>query len=788
VTSAWARTLAAAALAWALSGGVSAGAEDANRRVELEGLIARLRSERWAEREEAMAALRALGREASAALSALKPDDDADLAWRVQRLLQEIRVPGARPEQKQSLAELMAEYGRRPARDRPGILQAAVLNGGPACLPWLIELLGTEEDPAVLTAVVSQLSWLPSTPDAAKALKRFLTQRAPENLKGQTLFALAGADRQEALPLVREALKGEAEDQRLWAVKAVQRLSDRESLPAVRALAKGGQHAGAELQAQALQVVIGLLDENAGPLCLEALLSPERDVASAALRGVALLRPAGAVEKLTALFGNPTYRDLRDDILAAMGALSHPSFVPLLTRCLKQEPSLRTAALAALQTMRAKEAAPDAAACLNDPDRSVRMQAAATVAALGCKEAIPRLKQLAGDPEPEFALAAAKALTSLGDPAGPARIVSLLDRVSPRRVRGVPELIGDYHIEAGLPRLKELAFSGDEEAVWALVEYGCDEEAFRRLLKPFVLRHLSAPRSPTQEVQLALFLAQHDLYAQAAKLIEEVAVRAPNYSYAHSRLAHVYHELGRYAECEAAFNRWELSGGAEAGYLNNRSWLYSTAFKAEYVKPEAALALARRALAVEPDASHIVDTHGWALHVSKRYAEAVKEMTRSLEMRDPADRKGRAWEKTRIARSLYALGQKDEALGITGQALEEAPWDPKTWIEAAGFYTSIGRRDDAVHAAHMAVQQGFHQVEALKQNPEFDALRQDPGFAHAVRAAEQARGVYEKALAEIEAEVRRSLAGRPGGPPDAANTPNDNGDEGQIIEDWTVIE
>jgi HEAT repeat protein len=787
VTPARARGFAAAAFLVLAFSGLAPGAEDPNpppadQRAEVERLIARLRGERWAEREEAMAALRALGREAFPALSALKPDDDADLAWRVQRLLQEIRVP-APAGQKQSLAELMAEYGRRPARDRPGLIQAAVLNGGPACIPWLAELLGAEEDPVVLAAVVSQLSWLPATPEAAKALKRFLAQRAAESLKGQALFALAGADRQEALPLVREALKGDAEDQRLWAVKSVQRLSDRESLPAVRALAKGGPGVGAELQAQALETVIGLLDEDAGPLCIEVLGSAEGDVAAAALRGIALLRPAGAAGKLAAMYGDAAAKDLRDGILAAMGALGDPSFVPLLTQCLKQTPPLRTAALAALQTMRAREAAPDAAACLNDPDRSVRMQAAATVAALGWKDAIPRLKQLVGDPEPEFALAAAKALTSLGDPAGPERIVSLLDRVSPRRVRGVPDLIGEYHLEAGLPRLKELAFSGDTEAVWALAEYGCDEDSFRRLLKPFVLRHLSAPRSPTQAIQLALFLAQHDLYAQAAKLLEDVAARVPNYAYAHSRLAHVYHELGRYAEGEAAFNRWELSGGTEAGYLNNRSWLYSTAFKAEYVKPETALALARRALAVEPGASHIVDTHGWALHVSKRYGEAVKEMTRSLEMRDPADRKGRAWEKTRIARSLYALGRKDEALSLTGQALEDAPWDPKTWFEAAGFYASSGRRDDAVHAAHMAVQQGFHHVEALKQNPEFDALRKDPGFGHAVRAAEQARGVYEKAWAEIEAEVRHALPATPAG-----TRPGDNGDEIQILEDWTIIE
>jgi Tfp pilus assembly protein PilF len=449
--------------------------------------------------------------------------------------------------------------------------------------------------------------------------------------------------------------------------------------------------------------------------------------------------------------GKPALRALVTQTMAAVGDRGG---VPFLRERLKNEPDdVKMAILQALVDLKAEGPLPEVLACLNVAAPQVRVQAALTLGRLGWKEAVGRLKKMAESRGAE-AFLAARALASLGEPAA---LVALLDRPPSNDRPDAIRQLGEWKIEAARPRLLELA-AGDYAARWALLEMGADEKALRDALKPFVRQYTAAPQNLSAAMNLAIRLIQQDLYGPAAQILEEIARQAAHPNYPHGQLANVCHELGRYADCEAAYERWGAYAEFEdPGYLNNRAWFYCTAFQREYLRPQPALTLVREALALEPSASHIVDTHGWALHAGGRYEEAARELARSLEMRDPGDRAGRAWERTRLARSLWAAGRQAEALKQIAQALAEAPNDAKVWFEAAGFHAGAGQRDEAVHALHKAIERGFHHVAAVELNPEFGRLRKDPGFAYAVSLVKKANARLEKMLADLEAEARREI-------------------------------
>ena len=87
-----------------------------------------------------------------------------------------------------------------------------------------------------------------------------------------------------------------------------------------------------------------------------------------------------------------------------------------------------------------------------------------------------------------------------------------------------------------------------------------------------------------------------------------------------------------------------------------------------------ALDLVERALALDPDEYHIVDSMGWVLYRLGRHEEAAEHLRRSYEgERDPV-------VAAHLGEVLWALGRRDEAREIWGSALEEAP-DNEVLIE-----------------------------------------------------------------------------------------------------------
>ena len=80
-----------------------------------------------------------------------------------------------------------------------------------------------------------------------------------------------------------------------------------------------------------------------------------------------------------------------------------------------------------------------------------------------------------------------------------------------------------------------------------------------------------------------------------------------------------------------------------------------------------ALELVERALALEPDEHHIVDSMGWVLYRLGRHEEAAEHLRRSYEGEpDPV-------VAAHLGEVLWTLGRQEEAREIWESALEDAP-------------------------------------------------------------------------------------------------------------------
>ncbi|MCW8133957.1 MAG: hypothetical protein KIS92_26665, partial [Planctomycetota bacterium] len=347
--------------------------------------------------------------------------------------------------------------------------------------------------------------------------------------------------------------------------------------------------------------------------------------------------------------------------------------------------------------------------------------------------------------------------------------------------------LGSWQSPEAEELLREMSRDGDETVLWALYQYRYDEEAFRALLRGRLADHLGRPAQIEAELRLATLLSNRGLSALAIKHLESVLRRSPNHAQALDRLASAYGEAGRYAESDAAYARLEALEGVNATYLNNRAWFYCTAFDKEYLRPEPSLTMAQRAVALSPHSTYIVDTLGWANHVSGKYAEALKHLRRAQDLKEGADLPGIAWERTRVARTLAAMGKKDEALAETARALEEAPRDARTLVEAAGFYAAAGERDRSVDCLHKAIDAGWLQPAELELNPEFAALRQDQGYQYAVERARRACARMERIVAELEAALLKEHKLKHGDAPPVEEE-DEEAQEDQEIGDWLIAE
>jgi tetratricopeptide (TPR) repeat protein len=86
------------------------------------------------------------------------------------------------------------------------------------------------------------------------------------------------------------------------------------------------------------------------------------------------------------------------------------------------------------------------------------------------------------------------------------------------------------------------------------------------------------------------------------------------------------------------------------------------------------------------------------------------------------------WEATFLAAPLLDEGRYDEALELFAEGLREHPGNPSLLYNLACAEARAGRTEDAIAHLREAVAAGDRYAERARTDPDFDGIRNEPGF------------------------------------------------------------
>ncbi len=324
------------------------------------------------------------------------------------------------------------------------------------------------------------------------------------------------------------------------------------SAAALKALAGGGEYA----RWKAARALGAMSDRAAVAPLITALGDASGSVRECAAGALGVLGDASAGEALLARLGDSSAA-VRCAAITALGKLKHaPAAEKLRATLDDKDSSIRAAAAAALGATGDKASGDALLAALKDSSSDVCMEAAAALGALGDTRAIPPIVDLLA--ARAYRLKAAEALVMLDQAGAVDKAMSARWRAGRGAVRSdLPQV----YLSLGVASLQAKAY--DQGIVWCekALAAGGSERSLR-----MCLGDLHAGKGETEKA-----LEQYDRLNAA--MLKEVA-----------------------------------NGSTSAGIYNELSWFYVQ----KNVRPAESVALAKKAVELDPENANIRDTLGWA--------------------------------------------------------------------------------------------------------------------------------------------------------------------------------
>jgi tetratricopeptide (TPR) repeat protein len=165
-----------------------------------------------------------------------------------------------------------------------------------------------------------------------------------------------------------------------------------------------------------------------------------------------------------------------------------------------------------------------------------------------------------------------------------------------------------------------------------------------------------------------------------------------------------------------------------------------TATDTDARRPRQALELVEQALAAEPESAHYLDTRGWAFYRLGRFADAEADIRRSLDSFELESGGSRAGERARLARALWAKGEKTAAVRQLEVGEQEAEGDGDALMELALGWMQAQQPDRALalleRAGRWALNGHRYRTEPLLapllEQPRYQAVLQEIAAREAV--------------------------------------------------------
>jgi tetratricopeptide (TPR) repeat protein len=184
---------------------------------------------------------------------------------------------------------------------------------------------------------------------------------------------------------------------------------------------------------------------------------------------------------------------------------------------------------------------------------------------------------------------------------------------------------------------------------------------------------------------LARMLHQQKKLDEAAAVFRELIERDPKLASAHFELGGVLVDQKRHPDALAEFKKALDLDPKSAQVHNDVAWLLATASDAQVRDPDQALALAKKAVELEPKNGGYLNTRGVARYRSSDWTGAIADLEKSMELRKGGDSSD--WFFLAMAR--WQLGERDKARDSYDEAVK--------WMEknAPKHPVLIGFRNEA---------------------------------------------------------------------------------------------
>jgi tetratricopeptide (TPR) repeat protein len=154
--------------------------------------------------------------------------------------------------------------------------------------------------------------------------------------------------------------------------------------------------------------------------------------------------------------------------------------------------------------------------------------------------------------------------------------------------------------------------------------------------------------------------------ALADKVIERTGGKVGGYL----ARAHLYAALKQYDKAKADIEKAVELGATDAGVLNNVAWVLATSSAAELRDPKRAVALAKKAVELEPKGRAAWNTLGAAHYRAGDWKAAVTALEKAMKLREGGD----AFDWFFLAMAHWQLGDKKQARQWYDKAV---PWMEK---------------------------------------------------------------------------------------------------------------
>jgi len=182
--------------------------------------------------------------------------------------------------------------------------------------------------------------------------------------------------------------------------------------------------------------------------------------------------------------------------------------------------------------------------------------------------------------------------------------------------------------------------------------------------------HVGRPRGVSPQVAgydgLASLLHQQKKLDEAAGVWRELIDRDPGLVSAHLGLGQVLVDQQKHPEAVAEFKKALAIDPKFAQGHNDVAWLLATASDMQLRDPDLALALAKKALELEPKNGAYLNTLGVARYRSGDWTGAITALERSMELRQSGDSSDWFF----MAMSHWQLGEKDKSRESYDQAVK----------------------------------------------------------------------------------------------------------------------